>query len=170
MQKLLLPVLFSFFQTLYGQKPEYIHLEPADIKIEKSIFFKAEVIDTRFDTVYMGFVQKGAFNRKAPIKLSQPIPDEITASVLHIIGGATKEDGTILINIRNFFLSELTAGLSESGTFAALSSDNTNNLFRGQGFRSNNEVLRKFASAGNYQEALDYFSDGRCICFKCHRK
>ena len=117
MQKLLLPVLFCFSQTLYGQKPEYIRLEPADIKIEKSIFSKAEVIDTRFDTVYMGFVQKGAFNRKAPIKLSQPMPDEITASVLHLIRGATKENETILINIRNFFLSELTAGLSESGTF-----------------------------------------------------
>ncbi|HEV8084481.1 MAG TPA: hypothetical protein VGP55_14840 [Chitinophagaceae bacterium] len=117
MQKILLPFLFCFAQTLYGQKPEYIHIEPANIKIDKSIFSEVEVADTRFDTVYMGFVQKGALNRKAPIKLSQSMPAELTTSVLHLIADANKENGTILINIRNFFLSELTAGLSESGTF-----------------------------------------------------
>ena len=35
--------------------------------------------------------------------------------------------------------------------------EHTTNLFRGQGFRSNDAVLSRFVEAGNHQGALDYF-------------
>ncbi len=116
MQKLL-GFLVCFSQIAFGQKPEYIHLEPSNIKIERSIFSEIEIADSRFDTIYMGFVQKGAFNRKAPIQLTQSMTDEIRESVSNLIANSTKENETILINVRNFFLSELTSAMSETGTF-----------------------------------------------------
>lgn len=35
--------------------------------------------------------------------------------------------------------------------------EHTTNLFRGQGFRSNNKVLQRFVANNQYQQALDYF-------------
>lgn len=113
----LLILISSLCQDTVAQKPEYIHIAPANFKISQSVFSEVEVADTRFDTVYMGFVQKGAFNRKAPIKLTQSMSDEVKESALKLVANASKGDETILINIRNYFLSELTGAMSESGTF-----------------------------------------------------
>lgn len=163
MRKFLLLFLFCFSQNVYSQRPDYIHIEPANIKIDKSIFSEVEVADTRFDTVYMGFVQKGALNRKAPIKLTQSMPDEIKASAMHLIKDATKENGTILINIRNFFLSELTSGMSESGTFifkagCYLKQDNRYNLMFSVDkkivVRSGWDVTKKLLNTANEQFGL----------------
>jgi len=115
--KILLTFLCCYSRIIYAQKPEYIHLDPANFKIEKSIFSELEIVDTRFDTVYMGFVQKGALNRKAPIKLTQSMADEVKGSTSRLTTNATKGGETVLINIRNFFLSELTSAMSESGMF-----------------------------------------------------
>lgn len=109
--------LFPVSHSGFAQKPEYIHIAPEHIKISGSIFSGVEVVDTRFDTVYMGFVQKGAFNRRAPIKLTQLMTDEVKESVSKLIANATKENNTALINIRSFFLSEFTGAMSERGTF-----------------------------------------------------
>ena len=65
----------------------------------------------------MGFVQKGAFNRKAPIMLNHSIGEEIQQFADTVIVGATKEDASVLINIRNFFLSEAEGAMAETGTF-----------------------------------------------------
>lgn len=113
----MLTLISWFCQDTVAQKPEYIHIEPANFKIAQSAFSEVEVADTRFDTVYMGFVQKGAFNRKAPIKLTQSMTDVVRESALKLVANAGKGDETILINIRNYFLSELTGAMSESGTF-----------------------------------------------------
>lgn len=101
----------------FAQKPEYVHLSAEKTKIEKSVFSQIEVVDTRFDKEYMGFVQKGLMNRRAPVKLKRPLSEEVKEFALQLIDSADKEDGTLLINIRNFFMSELTGAFSESGTF-----------------------------------------------------
>ncbi len=67
-------------QNVYGQKSEYINIEPKGVRITKSIFSEVEIADTRFDTVYMGFVQKGAFNRKTSIELMQSMTAKISKS------------------------------------------------------------------------------------------
>jgi hypothetical protein len=48
-------------------------------------------------------------------------------------------------------------GAAIGGTIEFLSSQNTINLVRGQGFHSNDYVLSRFISNEQYQEALDYF-------------
>ena len=106
-----------YITGFYGQKPEYFQIEPGGVQIQRSVFSDVEVIDTRFDTIYMGFVQKGAFNRKAPVKLSQSMEAELSGVASKLIAGSDRENGTVLINIRNYFLSELTGAVSESGTF-----------------------------------------------------
>ncbi len=106
-----------FYSAAIGQKPEYFLFQTEDVRIDKSFFSHVEVTDARFDTVYMGFVQKGAFNRKAPIQLIRSMPVEIMEATSKMIAGAAKQNGTILILIRNFFLSELTSATSETGTF-----------------------------------------------------
>jgi len=48
-----------------AQRFDTIHLQPKRVQINSSFFSNVEVIDTRFDTLAMGFVQRGAFNRKS---------------------------------------------------------------------------------------------------------
>jgi len=105
------------YSAAFGQKPEHFVFQTENVKIDKSFFSSVEVTDARFDTVYMGFVQKGAFNHKAPIQLVQSMPVEIMEATSKIIAGAVKQNRTILILVRNFFLSELTTATSETGTF-----------------------------------------------------
>ncbi|MGN6212038.1 hypothetical protein [Parafilimonas sp.] len=110
--------LFSFLSySGFSQKPEYLHLVPQNNQTANSIFSNIEVVDTRFDTVYMGFVQKGAFNRKAPFQLGQSMNAEVQQFANACIAGASKQDGTVLVNIRSFFISEAEKATAETGTF-----------------------------------------------------
>lgn len=117
MKQLFFYVLVFITSSAFAQKPEYLHFKPQHIQVTNSIFSNIEIIDTRFDTVYMGFVHKGALNRKAPIELAQSLKNEVLQFADTLIANASKESNTVLINIRNFFLSERTGGMSETGTF-----------------------------------------------------
>lgn len=61
-----------------------------------------------------------------------------------------------VLNGNSFFQSAGMAALWGAG-LATVTSDNMNNLFKGQGFRSNDEVLQNFVSAGSYEDALSYY-------------
>src|SRR5688572_30074437 len=108
--------LCTCVNTVKAQKTEDLHLQPAII-IKSSVFSKVEVVDTRFDTAHIGFVQRGALNRQAALTFGQSLKDEFVSSITKLIGEAHKEENTILINVRDFFLSEYTGGTSESGKF-----------------------------------------------------
>jgi hypothetical protein len=107
----------AVFAQESDKRTEYLHLQPRRVTINSAIFSNVEVIDNRYDTTHLGFVQKGAFNRKEALILSQPLKNEIGATVTKMIDGANKQEGTLLINIRRFYVSELTLAMSESGTF-----------------------------------------------------
>src|SRR5687767_5172523 len=96
---LLLLSMCSCLNEVSAQRTDTIHLMPQHVKINSSIFSNVEVTDTRFDTLAMGFVQRGAFNRKSFIRLERPMKDEVTATVNKLIEGADKQHGTVLINI-----------------------------------------------------------------------
>src|SRR5690349_15514191 len=100
------------------KRTEYLHLQPRRVTINSAVFSHVEVIDTRFDTAYLGFVQKGGFNRKETLILRQSLTNEIGDIVSKMIEGANKQEGTLLINIRHFSVSELTGYATERGTFA----------------------------------------------------
>lgn len=116
MKNLFALVLIFLAETTFSQKPEYLQLTPYTNAISNSFFSNIEVVDTRFDTVYMGFVQKGAFNRKAPIQLPQPLAITVEKFTSALIANASKQNGTVLINIRNLFLSEAEKATAETGT------------------------------------------------------
>ena len=64
----------------------------------------------------MGFVQKGAFNHKAPIELEQPITEAIKEFAGSLIANADKQRGSVLINIRDLFMYEAEKATAETGT------------------------------------------------------
>jgi hypothetical protein len=121
--KCLLQGLFLFivvctgWNTVNAQKTEFIHLQATKVKILSSAFSKAEVLDSRRDTAHVGLIQRGAFNRNVFLDLEQPMKNEIATTVARLIDSARKEDGTLLINIRKFYISENTAFATESGMF-----------------------------------------------------
>lgn len=117
MKKAFVVALVIFCNGVIAQTPEYLHFESPSTKINHSIFSVVEVADTRFDDVYMGFVQKGAFNRKAPVELEQPMTQAIKEFAGGLIANADKQDGAVLINIRDFFLYEAEKMTAETGTF-----------------------------------------------------
>jgi hypothetical protein len=114
----LLAIVCAGQKVAQAQKTENLHLQSHRVQIPSSIFSKVEVIDARFDVENIGFVQRGGLNRKVPLTLAQPLKDEMASVVSKLIDGANKQEGTLLINIRSFNISELTSGLSEKGTFA----------------------------------------------------
>jgi hypothetical protein len=114
----LLVAVFTCIKTVNAQKTEFINLQPKQVKIINSNFSKVEVIDSRLDTSgIVGMIQRGAFNRQVTLRLEHPMQDEVGRTAAMLIDSAQKMDGTCLINIRRFNISENTGALSESGSF-----------------------------------------------------
>ena len=105
-------------QKTLAQKTETLHLLSHRVQISSSVFSNVEVIDNRINTESIGFIQRGAFNNKVALALVQPMKDEITSVANKLIEGANKQEGTLLINIRYFNISEVSKEVSEKGFFA----------------------------------------------------
>ncbi|WP_205511458.1 hypothetical protein [Longitalea arenae] len=107
--------------TVYAQhndkSTELLQLMPKRTTISSANFSQVEVVDTRFDTVQLGFIQKGGLNRKENLVLTQPLKNELASIAGKMLREAQKQEGTLLINIRNFNIGEVSAGLTEKGTF-----------------------------------------------------
>jgi hypothetical protein len=103
-------------QKTLAQKTETLNLQPKGVKISTAIFSKVEVIDARYDTA-IGFIQRGGFNRKVPLILTQPIQDELATTIGKMIDGATKQNATLLIRLRRFHIGEVNGYMSEKGAF-----------------------------------------------------
>jgi len=98
------------------QAQEYINLQPKRLKLNSSIFSKFEIIDTRFDTAHAGFVQRGLLNRREEIKFPwKSSREEMIYAINRMIDSVNKDTGTVMINIRKFFISEVTEATSEFG-------------------------------------------------------
>jgi hypothetical protein len=89
-------------------------LQPKGIKINSSIFSKVEVLDSRLDTsAQVGFfngVSRTRYSQAGSLMLSQSLKDELTATATKLIDGANKQDGTLLLNVRKFFISRVFDG------------------------------------------------------------
>lgn len=113
----LLAIVCAGWHAAKAQKSEYYSLQSKYVKIDHSIFSKVEVIDSRYDTVHLGHVLKGVFSRKAGLTLSQSLKDEVAAAAGKLINEAdTKQEGTLLINIRKFIITEHST-VTETGLF-----------------------------------------------------
>lgn len=105
--------LFSSVAFAQGDPTSFV-LRPLDTKIRPSRYRSIQVIDDRPDTTSMGFVLRGAFNRKSPLV---PMPDLQTqfSNILRPFGSNTGATGSLLFHLRYGTISEVT-GMSESGT------------------------------------------------------
>jgi hypothetical protein len=98
------------------QAQEYLNLQSKRLKLNSSIFSKFEIIDSRYDTAHAGFVQRGLLNRKEEIKFPwKSSREEMIYSIGKMIDSVNKENGTVMINIRKFFISEVTEATREFG-------------------------------------------------------
>jgi hypothetical protein len=105
------------WNTAKAQQREIITLQPKQVKISSSIFSNVEVLDTRLDTSSLGYVHKGLLNRMVFLTTSQPIKKELETMVTHLVDGVPKQDATLLINLRQFYLSEFSGKGGENGVF-----------------------------------------------------
>ncbi|OQP40876.1 hypothetical protein A4H97_14805 [Niastella yeongjuensis] len=113
----LFAVVCNCWNVVQAQKTENYSLQCKNVKIAHAGFSKVEVIDSRYDTVHIGSIQRGMFNRKGLLTLSQSLKDEIAAAANKLVDEAdTKVAGTLLINLRKFFISEHTTA-TEEGLF-----------------------------------------------------
>jgi hypothetical protein len=115
--------LFLFITVCCGciaakaQKTENISLQSKHVTIHSSVFSNVEVVDSRLDTTNLGFIEKGGLNRMVFLKTSQPLKDELASAVNNLINGANKQDGTLLIHVRQFRLSQFFGKGGENGVF-----------------------------------------------------
>lgn len=89
-------------------------LQPKSIKINSSIFSKVEVLDSRLDTsAYVGYFEgesRTRFSLAGNLLLNQSLKDELAAVATRLIDSANKQDGTLLINVRKFYISRVFDG------------------------------------------------------------
>lgn len=113
----LLVIVCTGQKAVQAQKIEYLHLQAKHISISSSSFSNVEIIDSRLDTSNLGIIHKGALNRMVPVITPQPFMDELGNSIIKLINDANKQEGTLLINIRQFALSEFFSKGGENGVF-----------------------------------------------------
>lgn len=109
-------ILFYFLlcKFLYAQDKELeLHYNCAG---GNAIFTKVNVIDERATNQTLGFVQVGGFNRIANVSFKGSLVDSLANYFLdkNFYG---KREQEITIILYEFYLSELTEGLSETGRF-----------------------------------------------------
>jgi hypothetical protein len=113
-------VLQDLFLLHYQGEEIIIHLASEHLKPSTSLFSKVEVIDNRFDTTTIGFVNVGNGKYQYPTFINAPsqnLKDEISLAVDSIISNASKQEGTLLINVRKFFLAETGSASIQAGKF-----------------------------------------------------
>jgi hypothetical protein len=113
----LLVAACTFWSAATAQKNEILNLQPKRVTIPASCFSNVEVLDSRLDTSNLGFIQRGLLNRMAYVTTSRPLKDELASTVTTLIKDASKQDGTLLINLRQFKLTEFDGKGAENGVF-----------------------------------------------------
>src|SRR4051812_29424508 len=112
----LLAIVCAGQKSSQAQKTENLNLQPKQVQIPAAIFSKVEVVDARYDTS-IGFIQRGGFNRKVLLTLTQPLQNELATTVSKMIDGANKQEGTLLIRLHRFHVGEVTGNMTERGNF-----------------------------------------------------
>lgn len=96
---------FSF--TAMAQLPEMVDIVSKLKPLETSFYNDVEVLDSRTDTLTIGFFLKGAFVRRSPIQLDTNFKAEIRAVALSVLPRLNANHNKLLFLIRNLNYSEL---------------------------------------------------------------
>lgn len=123
MKRIIYITIIALFgiQSNYAQqkekKTEDWNIAKATQKIDDTKYSRVIVQDLRLNKEDMGFVQKGAFNRYTLVKPKIPIEQQISDTFNDLAVKDTANKKELIIQIREFYFSELTSGMSEEGKF-----------------------------------------------------
>lgn len=151
---------------IQAQKTEKFEITLPDTVVSNSLYNKIDYLDSRDDTTSFGFVQLGAFNRKANIVAKKNIKSNL-AEVLNKMIDSSAKDGEVLFQLRSLRIHELTGSFSEHGFcrfYAALYAHAGNSYYKVSDIdtliivkaadvtkkilRTTNEILNNFIAAG----------------------
>lgn len=112
---LLLLLIFTPLLNVFSQNlTEDFKLDMPESKV-KSVYSKLTVIDARTDTTNIGIIQKGAFNRKAFLKASVPLKNQIQEVFKNMITTDSLSTNELVFNLRDYRFAELTQAFKETG-------------------------------------------------------
>jgi len=117
MRKLILLFTFSLLTIahLFSQRlTENFEITLPQEKVQHALYKTIELIDSRYDTTFMGIVQLGAFNKKAKVIPEIPFSTQLQ-NVLNSLAGNDSKEGKLLFHLRQFNFAELTGSMSEKG-------------------------------------------------------
>lgn len=115
-KRLLLSLLiFTPLLNIFGQNlTEEFKLDMPEAKV-KSVYSKITVVDARKDTTNIGIIQKGAFNRKAFLKASIPLKNQIQEVFKNMITTDSMSTNELVFNLRDYKFAEVTQAFKETG-------------------------------------------------------
>jgi len=117
MRKLILFCTFSLLTIahLFSQRlTEDFEITLPHQKVEHSLYKTIALIDSRYDTTFMGIIQLGAFNKKAKVIPEIPFSTQLQ-NVLNSLAADDSKNGKLLFHLRQFNFAELTGTTSEKG-------------------------------------------------------
>lgn len=118
MRQITIACLLLLFNCPISNAQHTTFFEPklATVKEKQSLYNSFKLLDSRADTS-LGFVQTGAFNRKANIVIKQSLDAELSTVFNSLIADDAAK-GKLALQIRQLNFAEVTGSLSETGYFA----------------------------------------------------
>jgi hypothetical protein len=135
---MLRPILFSLLLSLpasitFAQKhTEEFQLPKPESIVSGSLYNRIQLLDLREDTTIVGVIQTGGFNRQTRLIPNPNLDRQLSFVLREMAPPATAQEGELLLRLRQFRISEITAGLSETG-YCVLQADlltNTNGQYQ----------------------------------------
>jgi len=115
MKKVFLPFIIILISLHFSIAQDHLlELNPACADVQ-SPFTKVLVLDKLANKELLGFVQKGAFNKREQIRYEGSLADTLGKYFTLNSSSATKPR-TLVLLMNELFLSEITGGFSESGS------------------------------------------------------
>lgn len=100
--------------SLYAQTIEKFELKKSEFKVANSLYNKMAFLDVRPDTSNLGFVQVGAFNKRATVIAAEPFDVQFNKLLAAMIDSTAKPQ-ELLFQLKKFSFSEITGAFSENG-------------------------------------------------------
>jgi len=139
MNKIILIISLIFglcVNTLFSQNlTKDFKISLPEHKIQKSCYSSIDYIDSRIDTLKMGIIQRGAFNRKAKVISKVPLSIQLK-NVMHSLTDSSANNGELLFQLRQLTFAEITGAMSEKGYCR----------FKAELYSKNNYQYQKLAS------------------------
>ena len=119
MNKTQLVILFLLLYAVsFSQERTKDYVIPLpNSRLTNYIYNDIDFIDSRSDTIQIGFVQVGAFNAKARLILSNPLRVQLKNIVKHLTDSISKNESKLLFQLRKLNFAELTTK-NEHGYFS----------------------------------------------------